>query len=110
MPCSRLKQDKVPTVAYADSFEGVPNGASLGYFLATAFDQIWSKAVANDLDHYAARWLFVPSRHAHLLCLVLLDISLVPFQQCPCMLIVIVNLLMLSLACKLVYACSACVV
>ena len=44
----------------------------------------------------------MPSRYAHLLCLVLLDISLVPFQQCPCMLIVFVNLLMLSLACKIV--------
>ena len=40
MPCRRLKQDEVPTVAYADSFEGVPNGTSLGYYLATAFDQI----------------------------------------------------------------------
>jgi hypothetical protein len=40
VPCRRLKQDKVPTIAYTDSFEGVPSGASLGYYLATAFDQI----------------------------------------------------------------------
>jgi hypothetical protein len=40
MPCRRLKQDKVPTVAYVDSFEGMPNGTTLGYYLATAFDQI----------------------------------------------------------------------
>ncbi len=43
----------------------------------------------------------MPSRYAQLLCLVLLDVCLVSFQQCLCTLIVIANLFTLSLVEKL---------
>ena len=41
LACRQLKEDTVPTVAYSDSFgEGGSNG-TLGYYLASAFDQIY---------------------------------------------------------------------
>lgn len=39
--CRRLKQDTVPTVAYSDSFGEGGGSGTLGYYLASAFDQIY---------------------------------------------------------------------
>jgi len=39
--CRKLKQDAVPTVAYSDSFGEGGGSGTLGYYLASAFDQIY---------------------------------------------------------------------
>ena len=39
--CRRLRKDAVPTVAYSDSFGEAGSSGTLGYYLASAFDQIY---------------------------------------------------------------------
>ncbi len=39
--CRELKQDATPTVAYSDSFGEGGGSGTLGYYLASAFDQIY---------------------------------------------------------------------
>lgn len=42
MLCRKLKKDGVPSVAYADAFgEAGGSNGTLGYYLASAFDQIY---------------------------------------------------------------------
>lgn len=55
--CRKLKQDRVPTVAFSESFGEGGGSATLHYYLASAFEQIYvpdDGHVSLPSDHNAA--------------------------------------------------------
>ncbi len=42
-PIREVKEDTVPTVAFADSFDGGDNSGTRSYYLASAHDQVYAQ-------------------------------------------------------------------